>query len=84
MGKLVVGDLRLLKEPGASAISVTAEQWVRKRPVLAALAHLCPRSPSELHQQHAYSALQPHLKKQLRQYHDVEPHLLFCSLIQSL
>ncbi len=31
VGKLVVGDLRLLKEPGASAISVTAEQWVRKR-----------------------------------------------------
>ena len=29
VGKLVVGDLRLLSEPGVASISVTAEQWVR-------------------------------------------------------
>ena len=29
VGKLVVGDLRLLAEPGVASISVTAEQWVR-------------------------------------------------------
>jgi len=30
VGKLIVGDLRLLAETGAASISVTAEQWVSK------------------------------------------------------